>query len=516
MTTEGASVQGSLFAIEDDALQSVDPGIAVEPGRRQDLYTRGMQTLQIIRVINHLEDTKLYRGETWGPYDLQLMQLHAIRTVVDHMDLLQGGIGRLTLTRTLVELAQKMAPHANLAMPNVVSEVVINWLLNTGDDEDVYRPSYSTLDSDGKLHTQRMPITILRERQDPDGGLVIRASVEAINLLLGALTDDVADGQRAEERLLAENIESGRFESAVDAARRARLRSIQYAEHLARYLISAQQDIGAIDWAGTIREELNHALIHIQDRLRDEGMMWDRAEEKRQELEGSERVNAILRVQSAIKDCLGRHTRLHGLLLEAGPTFRLEQQQQRFARAPTPFQLSLRHELTQILQLAVPATSGPLEAFFRSLVGPVPRTVVDLSGLAVELTAPAREILRSTPALPEPALLPDRPPERFSSETVAAARQLFMTCVGQPRRLSALFVAARDQEAERGAWVVEYLRLLALDAFETDEPEAPEGEAIPRAYCDGLSLEDPSYGGDDLLIACKLSLAGHEKEPPRT
>jgi len=510
LETGGRPLQGSLFSPEQNEQQAAHATTGELVGR-QDLYARGMRTLQIMHAINLLEDGKVRRGEVWRPYDLQLLQLHAVRLVVDHMDLLQGGIGRLALTRALADVADKMAPGADPGMATDVAQVVIDWLLNSDDNEDVYRPTYMVLDAQGQPHALRATISILRERQDMDGNLVIRASVEAVNLLLGALSDDVADGQRAEERLLADNIDSGRFDAAVDSARRARLRSIQYAEHLARYLVSAQQDIGALDWAGSIREELDDALTHIQDRLRAEGSMWDRAEEKRIELEGSERVETVLRVQAAIKDCLDRHTRLHGLLLDAGPTFRLEQEQQRFLRTPSPFRLSLRKELTDLLRRSVAKAGNPMDVFFRSVVGPVPPPVLTLDRLISELGAPAREIMRSPPEIPEPELVPEQRRERFPPQTVDLARSVFSACGAQPRRLSALLAGARELDKRHPTLAAEYVRLLAMDAF--DAPSRDDGETdYVSSMSDGQTLKDPEYGGDDLLISAAASQAARLEE----
>ncbi|MCL5958408.1 MAG: hypothetical protein M1358_03665 [Chloroflexi bacterium] len=237
----------SLFDTIPDELGGLSSNDDVEAGSvRREIHARRMSTLRFTSVLHHLEMHKLRRGEWWDAYDLLSLQLHTIQAVVDQMGFLEGGITRLALTETIVDLAQKMAPDHDSAEHREVARVVVDWLLNT-EESNVFAPSYLDVMADGNVVRRQANIDILRERQEPDGSLVLRASVEAINLLLGVLNEDVADAQKAEERLLNDYIAGSRYDVAIAQATRAQLRSIQYAEQISRWLLNAWLEALACD-----------------------------------------------------------------------------------------------------------------------------------------------------------------------------------------------------------------------------------------------------------------------------
>nr|MDA8218363.1 hypothetical protein [Dehalococcoidales bacterium] len=86
--------------------------------------------------------------EGWELYDMHALQLRAIQTVVEHMELLTGGITRVALSANLVDFARWMASDHEVATHQEVADEVIAWLLNDKEHE-VFTPSYVDVGPDG-------------------------------------------------------------------------------------------------------------------------------------------------------------------------------------------------------------------------------------------------------------------------------------------------------------------------------------------------------------------------------
>ena len=477
------------------------PAAAAHPNAQDQANARRLRTLMLTTPLVALEANKLRHGPSWVAYDLRTLQLHAIQVVVENMGMLEGGITQVGVIAALSQLARAMAPAADPAELAEVSQVVLDWLLNA-EDRDEFRPFYVLIGPDGAPIRRQTTIEILRERQEPDGTLVLRASVEAINLLLGPLSEDIADAQRAEERLLDDYIAAGRFDAAVDQARRAQIRSIQYAEQVSRWLNNARQDIARLDWSGAVKDEMDAALSHIGSRLLDEDRMRERAEATAREVANSDNLDAVVRVIRDIQDCHSRHTHLHGLLLDAGPIFRREQERQRLARPVGLKAIALARELDRALELPLTRNpdATPAGAFFRALSGPASPPLLDVVRLVAQLNAPPRESGIFAPEIPETSLVEVGEPVRFPSEVRQVAESVLATALAGPRRLSALLREVRERAPATPALAAELIRLLALEAFASEsrgragDPDQPRGELV------GERLEDEAYRGDDLVL----------------
>ena len=82
-----------------------------------------------------------------------------------------------------------------------------------------------------------MQFRLLVEREDPvRGDVVLNATGDAINALVGGLEFDVEDEQAANEFLLERQLARGAFESAEGGAHRARALSVRLASELTELL----------------------------------------------------------------------------------------------------------------------------------------------------------------------------------------------------------------------------------------------------------------------------------------
>ena len=125
---------------------------------------------------------------------------------------------------------------------------VLDNLINVGNTDRGFRVLYGTFGASGAYERRVWDFRLLIELVSPDGGIYLRASDEAINVLVGALDTDVESAEIAAEVKLENLIRRGRLSDAQLAAQQARYRTIEYAETLRRKLEATRRDVRAVDW----------------------------------------------------------------------------------------------------------------------------------------------------------------------------------------------------------------------------------------------------------------------------
>ena len=463
---------------------------------------RRLKTLLYTAPIHELELNKVRRGEGWIPYDLRSLQLAAIECVVNRQGL-EGGVARPLVEAEITQLAARMVPADPGEMHRTVAALVVSWLLNEEESDAGFSYPYSDI-TQGQPVTRSYAVELLRERELADSSLLVKATAGAINLLIGALDIDVADAQKADERMLDEYLSAGRFGDAAQLARRARYRSIQYAETIHSMIEIAQHDLTRVDWAGDVMEEISTAQAHISERLEDEGRMRYRLDEMRSEMDAPERLLTVVELVDLIDDCHRRHTLLHSQLMKSADVFLAEQLRQRFAPPASLVVVSMsRDVLHPLLRLPSSEALKVAAGFLASLIGPHPPEILHLSHLVNDLLQPRREFSeeeREAPVLD----LTQAESVRFSQAALDHAHATFVGIVHRPERLSILFARARAlASTDEKSDVLELVRLGALWAFAPDPgPMSREGLLPGHALSidDGAVLDDPEFGGADLLV----------------
>jgi hypothetical protein len=469
-------------------------------GEPQAPSSRRLRTLLHTAPIHALEDNKSHWDGDWSAYDLRRLQVAAIEATLDHQGV-EGGISRQSLKDSVAAVAAQMAPGGARRDHLEAAERVLGHLLNEAPGSDFVYP-YTDRDRDGSWERRLHPVKILDQRQTEDGSLVVRASVEAINLLIGALDLDIADAQKAEERLLDEYIRAGRLDAAQATAEIARLRSIQYQTHISDFLRVVRQDIGRIDWSGRVLDEIRAAGQHLEQRSAEEASMRGALLEHLEQTADPDRRQALLDVADLVMDCHRRHRSLHSLIMRAEEEIPAEQVRQRFAPPAAIDAVSMSADvLHPLLALARPAALTVVTDFFVRLAGPRPAELMDLFHLLDALLAPRREAAEEALALEELDLEEPGPAGEFGAEVEAAARAVLDTARQRPVRVSEMLREARRSPG--GDDAAQLVRLSALWAFAPDASDPATSDVVPegmRSVRDGAELDDPDFAGDDLLV----------------
>jgi hypothetical protein len=266
------------------------------------------------------------------------------------------------------------------------------------------------------------------------------------------------------------------------------LRSIQFAATVTRVLDATRHDIRQVDWDASVPDLLSDALAHLGERLETERHLVATVRDLIADHDGGPVAVTLLDI---IEDCQLRHLDLHALLLRARATFLEEQERQRFTVTDDTRAYDLGELLlAPLLERSADDALGAVGRFVAVVSGPVqprPLRLLDLTDALLQPRRDDADVVEHEADLVE--LGDDR---RFDASAWAHADAVLarVPATGEIR-LSQLLRDARSSAPGSA----ELVALAALHAF------APEG-APPalRATDDGRVLDDPQFGGRDLLV----------------
>ncbi|MGI6876558.1 MULTISPECIES: hypothetical protein [Amycolatopsis] len=431
-------------------------------------------------------------------YQMAEIALHTIDLVTIAMDF-DTGANHDDVVRRLQPFIAAQAPRRPAEEHLRVARWVLDNLINVGTTDRGFRRVYGSLDANGTYRRRAFDFKLLVELAAPDGEVYLRASDEAINVLVGALDTDVESAQIAAEVKLENLISRGRLADAKLAAEQARYRTVQYGETLRAKLDATRRDVRAVDWDREMPELLDSALTHIEARFRAENAILRNITAARDEAEDVDHKRRAAELVDIVSDCISRHTQLQARLQAAGAVFRAEQDRQQFSGPPQRATVDLFGQiLMPALELPIADAVAPLESWFHASAGLVVPTVPALPSLVSLLLRPAPERDKVVGEVPEPELVPPESLDHYSDEQWRRADEL-LDLPEVPRRLSGVLAEARELDPELP-------RLVALRALHSYSPEV--GAAVRQgddrallAVDDGTLLEDPEFGGADLLLS---------------
>ncbi|MFD4791255.1 hypothetical protein ACFWN1_30280 [Streptomyces sp. NPDC058459] len=474
------------------------PGPAADEG-----LARRLRALACTAPLHDLDARKANLAGEYSTYGMAEVALAAIDLVTLNMDFDTGADHEQIVARLVPRIAAQ-APHRTTAEHGRVARWVLENLINVGSADRGFRAVYGTFASDGSYVRRDYDFKLIEEVPGPGGTVYLRTTDEAVNVLVGALDTDVTSAQIAAEVKLEVLISRGRLADAQLAAEQARYRTVQYSETLRRALDATRRDVRAVDWLNSVPDMIAEALDHVADRYRHENAILTNIRKARDESEEPEHKRRAAELVDIVKDCIRRHTQLQSRLLEAGPLFRAEQDRQAFATSAGASAMDLYGQLVApVLPLPLQQAIRVTDAFFAGGVGPRTPVAVRVGDLVDILLTPPVEREHLGAEMPEPDLIATPDDSRFSEEQVAAARALLELPPDAPRRLSGLLADARTAAGFELAYLV---ALMAIHAASPAVGTAyRQGEAkLLFAVDDGAELDDPDFGGADLIVGTAL------------
>nr|WP_236719169.1 hypothetical protein [Wenjunlia vitaminophila] len=478
------------------------PGPAADEG-----LARRLRALACTAPLHDLDARKANLAGEYAVYSMAEVALAAIDLVTLSMDFDTGAEHEQVIGRLLPRVAAQ-APERPAEEHERVARWVLENLINVGSVDRGFRAVYGTFGPDGAYVRRDYDFKLIEEVPGPDGGVYLRTTDEAVNVLVGALDTDVTSAQIAAEVKLEVLIGRGRLADAQLAAEQARYRTVQYAESLRRALEATRRDVRAVDWLNRVPDLIAEALEHVADRYRHENAILTNIRRVRDEADADDPRKAEHKRRAAelvdiVKDCIRRHTQLQSRLLEAGPLFRAEQDRQAFAAPPGRAGTDLYGQLlAPLLPMPVADATRVTDAFFARGAGLRNPAAVRVADLVELLLSPPLERDHLGAELPEPELVATPDDSRFTSRQMDTALRLLDLPADAPRRLSGLLTEARTLDPELPYLVT----LLAVHAASPPVGVAyRQGERrLLFARDDGTPLDDPEFGGADLIVGTAL------------
>lgn len=477
--------------------EAIDSGLP--DGLPDDGLARRLKALACTAPLHDLDARKAKLD--WADatvYQMAEIALHTIDQVTIAMDF-DTGANHDDVVRRVQPFVAAQAPDRSPAEHQRVARWVLDNLINVGTADRGFRRIYGSIDATGAYRRHAFDFKLLVELAAPDGEVYLRASDEAINVLVGALDTDVESAQIAAEVKLENLISRGRLADAKLAAEQARYRTVQYGETLRAKLEATRRDVRAVDWTEEMPQLLDSALSHIEARFRAENAILRNITKARDEAEDPVHKRRAAELVDIVADCISRHTQLQARLQAAGAVFRAEQDRQQFSGPPQRATVDVFGQLLlPTLDLPLRDAVNPVERFFTASAGLDVPAVPALSSLVSLLLRPAPERDRLVGEVPQPELMPAETTDYFRDEQWRLADEL-LELGERPQRLSGLLAQARQADPE-------VARLVALRALHAYSPEV--GAAVGRgdehaliAVDDGAVLDDEEFGGADLLLA---------------
>jgi hypothetical protein len=452
-----------------------------------------IRTLLLTAPLHRMESTKVHRMAELQKQDLRMLALRIMDATIERMGLGYGA-ARETIISELTPLVQKADESLKREDAKAVVEIVIEGLLNEGERRQAFREPYASVESGGV--TWRQYSFNLLEEFSPDDNVYLRVTVEGIHLYTGMLGFNIEDAQVANEIVLQYQISRGRLSDAVQTAREAEFRSIQYDAQIQGLLNAAKRDIHQVNWVRDALSAIGAARAHILQRLKIEKQILDAIEEKYESAEVEE-IQQLTTLKQQVNRCMVRHMQLHKLLISVNPDYLDEQLQQGFTVSgfnPLP---NIDKEIFQpALLFNVGQLKDSIGVILRSFAPPQPPHLVSLELLIEKLTAPIREdkphvLNTDTPELDE--IETDKGP--FSRDDEDNVKLLLQEAPG-PVRLSELLGFAAQENMPLSTQ-----RLLVLDALRNFGAE--DGEAGYIVQLVGEPFNAENFHGDDLSLEVK-------------
>jgi hypothetical protein len=449
-------------------------------------------------------------------YDMATFALAAIDLVISR----QGFEDEATwdsVVEGLAVLAQRAAPDRPSVEHRAAAAFAVNALLNRSDREAPFTYRFGDYtDAESGFQQRQVSFRLLEEHEDPTrGDVILRATSDAINALVGGLEFDVEDEQVANEVMLERQLARGAFDAAEASADRARALSVKFSNDLAQIVKDTRRDLRAVSdrWQQDVPERLANAREHIQGRLTAEHRLLTKVRDSL-ETEDPDVALAAARIASRLVECQRRHEGLHSQVIHARAVFLDEQDRQVFRPPSLAYLPDLNREVLGPLLLVDTATATSVgERFVSDVSGPVVPRVPRLYRVVNDLWALSDpgDHAHHTETFEQ---IGDPDPVTITAQVITAAQRA-VTAVGFPTRLSALVNAAltdpatEDDATRHAAACVS--ALAALWCYAPEDTDVGTTVSVdlaatilgPRTAVDsdGLALGLPGWVGDDLIIA---------------
>ncbi len=215
--------------------------------------------------------------------------------------------------RVVAPLSEEQAAH--------VADTVHGWLLQPDERTSVFREDYfDCADGVWKFEEFRYLRIVVDE---VSGRPLLRLGDAGAIVHIGMLDLDDSFAAEIEAEIIRRAIARGRFDDAVEAAKRALKRSQKYRADLTGHLVQARRSLDGGNWVEGALPLLEEARRHLEERQRDDQAVMLAVTDKIASLDDDPASLAkAVRVRELVAECRGIHAALFIEVCEANERFR--------------------------------------------------------------------------------------------------------------------------------------------------------------------------------------------------
>lgn len=251
---------------------------------------RQQRNLLLLRPLFQLELNKLRIGDEasgdkglFQAVDTHYLVLSALDFMMEGTTVNMGSTQQEVLSH-LSTVAQVMKPQLTALQATRVAEVVLDALDNKAQS---YR-EFQFEHFDAAQHTHRtVRFRLVTYQPDLEDVYRYKPTSEGYLVYLGMLDLAPEDSQELMEKMLDLLVKRGRFEAALEIARRARKLSLEYRQLIRDRLMQAYRAPGSVNWTKDMAGKLTAARGHVAGRQAEDQRM---EEAVREALQASEEL----------------------------------------------------------------------------------------------------------------------------------------------------------------------------------------------------------------------------------
>ena len=410
--------------------------------------SRQQRNLLLLRPLFQLELNKFRIGAEsngdqalFAGIDTHYLTLSALDFMMEGTTMNMGATQDEVL-RHLSQVAQEMKPFTPVQCRRV-AEVILDTLDNKAN---AYREfSFDFFDAVQKA-IKSVRFRLVTYEPDLEDVYRYRPTAEGYLVYLGMLDLSPEDSQELMEKMLDLLVQRGRFEAALEIAKRARKLSIEHRQLIRDRLLQAYRAPGSVNWTREMAGKLDEARTHVRGQQGEDQRMEDAVREALLTADEPKTRQDLAQLLKTLQSAGVIRSKLVNDITVA-PEELLESQRAVFrARRPSGLPDLETTLFPQILTLPTGALTEHADQCISSFYPPAWPKVYDLNtafGLLLERRAediePDMDDGEITPFVP--------PPDQYSKELIASVeawlRKHFST--GRSFRVDELLAMAEEE-----------------------------------------------------------------------
>lgn len=343
--------------------------------------SRQQRNLLLLRPLFVLELNKQRIGdEDSAPFqgiDTHYLVLSALDRMMEGTTVSTGCTSDEVLSH-IADVASVMKPALTKSQPLKIAETVLAALDNKANQYKEF--AFEHFDG-ARKGTRTVRFRLVSYEPDIEDVYRYKPTPEGYLVYLGMLDLAPEDAQELMEKMLDLLVQRGRFDAALEIAKRARTHSIEYRQLIRDKLHQAYRAPGTVNWTRDMGPGLDRAREHVRQRQAEDQRMEESVLEALRQAEEPRARNNLALLLKTLQGASMLRSQLVGDISGANDRF-LESQRAVFrARRATGLPDLESRLLPQLIELPVPVLAKQAEHALSAMYPPALPRVYDLNSL---------------------------------------------------------------------------------------------------------------------------------------